>query len=551
MAAKGYDYVIVGAGSAGCTLAGRLTEDPAISVLLIEAGGWDRDPWIRIPLGWGKIFSERRHDWMYFTQPEPTLDGRVIECARGKVIGGSSSINAMGHVRGNRADFDRWAASGLKRLSYAQVLPYFKKQENWAGPRSAYRGEGGPLEVCFSAYADPLTEAYLEAAAAAGHGWTDDYNGAEQEGFGRLQSTIGHGRRCSAADAYLRPALGRRNLAVMTETHVSGITFVGSRATGIEYSNSHGRGSVTAEREVILAAGVIDTPRLLMLSGIGDPNQLRPHRIAPRAPLLGVGRNLRDHLSVAVEYARKEPGPFHRNMRVDRIAAELVKARLFGRGFATDLPAGWLAFLRANSDSTIPDTQLLFRAGPLSAWPYLSPFRRPFADGFASRAVLLYPESAGTVALASANPADAPLIKQRPLVTDRDRKTLRNGLRLAHALGREAAMRPFVGAELGPDYRTISDGDLDAHIRATAQTAHHPLGTCRMGLAPDDGAVVDESFRLHGIDGLRAVDASVMPDPVGGNINAAVIMLAEMAADIIRGRDLLAPILLSSGARES
>ncbi len=528
-----FDYILVGAGSAGCVLANRLTADGKTTVLLLEAGGWDRDPWIHIPLGIGRIFPNRLHDWMYFTDNEETMDGRSIECARGKVIGGSSSVNVMAYVRGHRTDYDRWAGYGLSGWSYQDVLPYFRKAESWQGAPSAYRGSDGPLTVRESAYQDPLLQAFIKAGHSAGYPLAADYNGEQQDGFALIQETIDNGRRASTARAYLRPALRRSNLHVATRTLVERITLENGRATGVVCSGPGGVKNYRARREIILCGGVINSPQLLMLSGIGDGDALKSFGLNVAHHLPGVGKNLQDHISYLARYARRTESPFQKNMRFDRLARSAIAAYLFGKGFASDVPIGVTAFLKSSAELSAPDIQFLFLAAPFPTKPYLRPFVQPMADGFSCRVALLRPQSRGAVTLRSANAKDAPRIKQNFLSTAQDRRTLRNSVAMIRRVASQPALAPFVESEIAPGSTVTSDDDVDAFIRATGVTVHHPIGTCKIGAAEDPMAVVDHQLRVCGISNLRVADASVMPDLVGGNTNAAVIMIAERAADLI------------------
>ena len=472
-----YDYIIVGAGSAGCVLASRLTEDGKSTVLLLEAGGWDRDPWIHIPLGIGKIFSNRLHDWMYFTEVEPTMDGRSIECARGKVIGGSSSVNVMAYVRGNRADYDRWAGMGLPGWSYEDVLPYFKRAETWEGAPGPYRGSNGPLTVRASAYRDPLLQAFIAAGHAAGFPIADDYNGASQEGFAVIQENIVAGRRCSLATAYLKPARRRHNLRIETNALVTKVTMDGSRATGVVCDIGGQRRAFTAAKDVILCGGTINSPQLLMLSGIGDPAHLASHGIAVNTPLPGVGENLQDHISYLARYSRRGTSPFQSNMRIDKLALATLNAYLFGKGFASDVPIGCTAFLKSDPDQPAPDIQYLFLAAPFPTRPHLAPFITPMPDGFGCRVALLHPRSRGSVSLRSANPFEHPRIQQNFLAAEDDRRILRDSLVTLRRVMAQSPLADFVDAETAPGTGVVRDDDdrrlYPRHRRYRAPSGGH------------------------------------------------------------------------------
>ena len=536
--AQGYDYIIVGAGSAGCVLAGRLSEDPAARVLLLEAGGRDTNPLIHIPLGMGKMHEYEMFNWGYHTEPEPNMNGRTIEAMRGKVLGGSSSINVMAYTRGHRGDYDRWAQKGARGWSYADVLPYFKRTETWENGTNPWRGGSGPVGTEFAKTEDPIYDAWLDAARQAGLPVTDDYNGKQQEGFGRGQYTIRNGYRSSAATAYLKPARGRGNLTVETGAHATRVLMQGTRATGVEYLNASGA-VVRAEaaREVILSGGTFNTPPLLMLSGIGPAGHLRDMGITPVVDL-PVGKNLQDHLAVIIFFARLNESVFRHDMRFDRMAVSMLRAYFFGTGPGTRVPGGLHAFIKSRPELAVPDIEFMFRGAPAATHLWMPLIRPAYPDGYGIRPTLLHPDSRGEILLRSADPKAAPRIVYNFFSASTDLPRLREGFKIAREVAAQNAMAPYRGAETSPGPSVKSDAEIDAFIRRTAITAHHPCGTCAMGIGPD--AVTDPELRVRGVEGLRVVDASVMPDLVSAHINACVLMIAEKASDIIRGKPALA-----------
>jgi choline dehydrogenase-like flavoprotein len=462
---------------------------------------------------------------------------------RGKVLGGSSSINVMAYTRGNPGDYDRWAQKGALGWCYSDVLPYFRRGETFAGGENEWRGGAGPLGTEFARTRDPLFEAWTEAGRALGFPATADYNGAQQEGFGRGQFTIRDGRRSSSARAYLRPARSRPNLDVITGAHATRVLLQGTRATGVELIRGSGDLLVVrAEREAILSAGAFNSPQLLMLSGIGPAAHLREIGMKPHIDL-PVGRNLQDHLGAYMTYARLKPGAFHREMRFDRMAVSMVRAYLTGTGPGTVVPGGLHAFIKTRPELAVPDIEFMFRG--TSHHPHLwFPLLRPaYQDGFGIRPTLLHPDSRGKILLRSADPRDPPRIRYNFFSAPDDLPRLRQGFKIARELAQQKALDPYRGAALNPTDRVKTDAEIDGWLRSTVITAHHPAATCPMGTMAN--SVLDPELRVHGVDGLRVVDASAMPHLVSAHINACVLMMAEKAADMIRGRE---PLTASSDA---
>jgi len=533
------DYVIVGAGTAGCTLAARLSEDPDVQVALLEAGpARDRHPLVQIPLGVGKLHEHAMFDWGLESEPEPGLQGRRLEAMRGKLLGGSSSINMMTITRGDAGDYDRWARNGATGWSFADVLPYFRRLEGWGGPPGPLRGRDGPVKVERGRFRDPLNEAWKAAGLLHGFATNPDYNAHTAEGFGLGQYFIHRGRRMSAARAYLRPAMHRANLRVVTHAHASRLVFEGTRVAGVEFLRRGHAHAIRARREVLLAAGSFNTPQLLMLSGIGPADELLRHGIPVRADL-PVGWNLQDHLAVMLRFERKDHGPFRAQMRIDRMALGMLRAGLFGSGPATMLPSDLFAFVRTRPGLEVPNIEFMFRCAVLN--PYLwCPLLRPgYVDGYGIRPTLLHPRSRGRVSLRSADPRDRVRIAFNAFADPADLDELHEGYECAREVAYAAPLDRFRARQIAPDPLAATPEQIRAWIRRTAITAHHPAGTCAMG--SDPSAVVDPQLRVRGVEGLRVADASVIPDMPSGHINACVFMIAERAADFVRGRRAAPP----------
>jgi choline dehydrogenase len=533
----GYDYVIVGAGSAGCVLANRLSEDPRVRVLLVEAGPKDRTWKIHMPAALAYNLRDDKYNWHYETEPQPHMDGRRMYWPRGRVLGGSSSLNAMVYVRGHAKDYDRWArTNGLESWSYGHVLPYFKKAEAREQGGDLYRGGSGPLHVHTGSGANPLFNAFIEAGLQAGYPYTADMNGFQQEGFGPMDLTIHRGRRWSAASAYLRPVLGRPNLTVVVAALSTRILIEGRKAVGLEYALGRRTAQVRAESQVILCGGAVNSPQLLMLSGIGPAVELRRQGISVVADLPGVGQNLQDHLEIYVQYACTKP------ITLYKVENPLVRTRIgiewflfhAGLGASSHLEAG--AFIRRNGAIEHPDLQYHFLPSIV-----VDHGRKP-ADRHAFQAHVgpMRPTSVGAIALRSADPSTHPLIQPNYLMTEQDRLEMRDAVKLTREIFAQRAFDPYRGVELQPGPNVRSDAEVDAFVRQRAESAYHPSCTCRMG--NDELAVVDGSLRVHGIERLRVVDASIMPSIVSGNLNAPTIMVAEKAADMILERPALRPI---------
>jgi choline dehydrogenase len=523
-----FDYVIVGAGSAGCVLANRLSASGKHSVLLLEAGPKDTNIWIHVPIGYGKLFKEKSVNWMYQTEPEPGLNGRQVFQPRGKVLGGSSSINGLLYVRGQHEDYDRWRQRGNVGWGYDDVLPYFKKAENQQRGADDYHASGGPLSVSDWRHDDPLSEAFVKAAVETGIPFNPDFNGATQEGAGFFQTTTRRGRRASSAYSYLKPAKSRRNLHVETSALAQRIVFEGKRAKAVEYKQNGRLRTARARKEVLVSGGTYNSPQLLQLSGVGPADLLKTHGIDVVLDSAGVGNDLQDHLQVRIvtRCAQRITLNDVVNHPVRRVMAG-VRWALARSGPLTIAAGTSGAFFKTNPRLASPDVQIHFI--PFST-DKMGEKLHPFS-GFTASVCQLRPESRGSLKIRSADPSAPPEIRINYLATETDRAALIDGIRALRRILAAPALKEYCAEEVYPGAKVTSDEDVLDFARKTGSTVYHPTSTCRMG--NDPLAVVDQRLRVRGIEGLRVVDASVMPDLMSGNTNAPTIMIAEKASDMI------------------
>ena len=542
MTIKQYDYIIVGAGSAGCVLASRLSEDPNVSVLVLEYGGSDRSIIIQMPSAFSIPMNTKKYNWHYQTAAEPHLDNRKLHCPRGKVLGGSSSINGLVYIRGHACDFDQWESLGARGWGYRNCLPYFKRAENYKFGGDDYRGSEGPLSTNNgNNMVNPLYGAWIDSGAQAGYIKTDDCNGHMQEGFGAMHMTVKNGVRWSTANAYLRPAMQRPNLTVITQAMTRQILLEGKRAIGVTYDQNGVTHTVHCKHEVLVSSGPIGSPHLLQRSGIGPAAVLREAGIPVKHDLPGVGENLQDHSEIYIQYSCKEPVSL--NSKMGWFSKALIGLRwlLFkdGLGASNHFEAG--GFIRSEVGLRWPDIQFHFLPAAMR-YDGDKPFK---GDGFMVLTGPNKPKSRGYVRARSADPYSHPEIQFNYLQSEEDREGFRRCVRLTREIINQPAMDRFRGIELAPGPDVTTDEEIDAFVRANMESTMHPCGSCRMG--EDDMAVVDSTLQVRGLHGLRVIDSSVFPTEPNGNLNAPTIMLAERASDLVRGKTLLPEADVSVG----